>query len=266
MSPTAILSAQQQLTTLFRVNQFLNRIGDLHVLLRLVMQEAERTVNAQASSIALVDERSGRLVFYVATGTKGRTLRSITLAKGQGIIGFVALRGRAVNCPDVRKDPRFEASVDKKTSFQTRSVLAIPLRRRGRLTGVLEVLNKRGRSGRFTAKDQALLGVVADQAAIAIENAKLVQRLTEQHRALQQALRQLRASQRRLVETERLSAVGMMASTSSSITPSWKSFTGGRRSPSCCTSVARVAKPPGTAPPVSGQWPVFERYAHRRPR
>lgn len=213
MSPTTTLSAQQQLTTLFRVSHFLSRIGDLQILLRLVMREAEQTVSAQASSIALVEERSGRLVFYVATGAKGRALRTITLAKGQGLIGYVALHGRPINCPDVRQDPRFEASVDKRTRFQTRSVLALPLRRRGRLIGVLEVLNKRGRTGRFTDRDQALLGVVADQAAIAIENAKLVQRLTEQHRALQRALRQLRLSQRRLVQTERLSAVGMMAST-----------------------------------------------------
>ncbi len=211
MSSTT-LSAQQQLATLFRVNQFLSRIGDLQQLLRLVMQEAERTVNAQASSIALVDERSGRLTFYVATGAKGRVLRAVTLAKGQGILGTVALRGRAINCPDVRSDPRFESSIDKRTRFQTRSVLAIPVRHQGRLIGVLEVLNKRGASGRFTMKDQALLQVVAGQAAVAIENAKLVQRLTEQHRALQQALRQLRASQRRLVQTERLSAVGAMAS------------------------------------------------------
>jgi hypothetical protein len=53
---------------------------------------------------------------------------------------------------------------------------------------------------------------------------------------------------------------------SSSMTDSRKSFTGGRRNPSCCTSVAREEKPPGTEPPVSGQWPVLERYAHRRSR
>ena len=51
----------------------------------------------------------------------------------------------------------------------------------------------------------------------------------------------------------------MMLRMSGCITPSRKSFTGGSRRPSCCTSVARVEKPPGTEPPVSGQWPVFDR-------
>ncbi len=51
----------------------------------------------------------------------------------------------------------------------------------------------------------------------------------------------------------------MTESRSSSITPSRKSFTGGSRSPSCWTSVARDENPPGTEPPVSGQWPVFDR-------
>ncbi len=57
----------------------------------------------------------------------------------------------------------------------------------------------------------------------------------------------------------------MIAQISASIAPRLKSFTGGRRSPSCSAAVALAEKPPGTAPPVSGQWPVFDSQQKMRP-
>ena len=91
---------------------------------------------------------------------------------------------------DAQNDPRWDPTNDKVSGFTTRSILATPIKRREELLGLLEVINKRG-GPRFTETDGRLLEVVANQAAIAIENARLVERM---------------------VQSEQLSVIGRMAS------------------------------------------------------
>ena len=97
---------------------------------------------------------------------------------GQGILGEVAVTHTPIRVDDVSRDSRHESSVDQQTGFITRSILATPIKRRDDLLGVLEVLNKRDGTN-FTEEDSQLLEVVANQAAIAIENARLVERLLQ---------------------------------------------------------------------------------------
>jgi signal transduction histidine kinase len=108
---------------------------------------------------------------------------------GQGVLGTVAATGRTIRVDNVNQDTRFDASVDQKSGFVTKSLLATPIQRRGNLLGVLEVVNKRD-GGHFNESDERLLEIVANQAAIAVENSRLVDRL---------------------VKSERLSAIGNIA-------------------------------------------------------
>ena len=91
---------------------------------------------------------------------------------------------------DAQNDPRWDPTNDRKSGFTTRSILATPIKRQDELLGVLEVIHKRG-DPRFTETDGKLLEVVANQAAVAIENARLVQSM---------------------VQSEQLSVIGRMAS------------------------------------------------------
>jgi len=97
---------------------------------------------------------------------------------GQGIAGWVAQTGEVVIVPDTSKDSRFFSKVDEKTKMETRSIVAVPVRFRDRALGVIELINCVGPDG-FGERDLALLEVLADFAAIAMENARHVQKIHE---------------------------------------------------------------------------------------
>ena len=179
----------QQIQTFYQVNRFISSIHDMDQLLILIMQESESAVDAEASCIALHDPERGQLHIEYAIGEASEEVRRITLAMGQGVLGVVAATGKTLRVNDVTQDTRFDSSVDRKSGFVTRSLLATPIQWRGNLLGVLEVVNKRGDSG-FTENDERLLEIVANQAAIAVENSRLVEGM---------------------VRSERLSAIGNMA-------------------------------------------------------
>ena len=178
-----------QIQTFYQVNRFISSIQNMDQLLILIMQESESAVNAEASCIALHDPKHGRLHIEYAIGDASEEVRRVTLDMGQGVLGYVAATGKTLRVSDVTQDSRFDSSVDRKSGFVTRSLLATPIQWRGNLLGVLEVVNKRDDSG-FTENDERLLEIVANQAAIAVENSRLVEAM---------------------VQSERLSAIGNMA-------------------------------------------------------
>jgi signal transduction histidine kinase len=106
--------------------------------------------------------------------------------------------------PDTSREERFSDRVDRHTGFRTRSLVALPIRNRGRIVGVLEVLNKRGPRP-FDEQDLAVLTLAANQIGVAIENARLYERLQEKF-ALTSA--ELKETQARLIRSERLAALG----------------------------------------------------------
>ncbi|MBI3079887.1 MAG: GAF domain-containing protein, partial [candidate division NC10 bacterium] len=127
----------------------------------------------------LLEEATGDLVFEVALGERGEKVKELRLKRGQGIAGWVAEHGEPLCIPDVTRDPRFLTQVDATTGFVTKSILCVPLRLKGTTIGVIEVMNKRG-ARPYDQEDQRLLQAIAGQAAVAIENAKLYQRVSRQ--------------------------------------------------------------------------------------
>ena len=179
----------QRLESFYRVNSFVSSIDNLEHLLDLIMHEAEAAVSAEASCIALYEPTDHRLHIKFASGEKSNGVRHLSIAMGQGILGEVAATGTTLRVDDAYADPRFDSSFDKKTGFTTRCVIATPIKRRDELLGVLEVINRNDEPW-FTDEDSKLLEVVSDQAAIAIENARLLERT---------------------VQSDRLSSIGKMA-------------------------------------------------------
>lgn len=179
----------QQIQTFYQVNRSISSIRDMDQLPILIMQESETAVNAEASCIALHDPAEGQLHIECEIGDASEEGRRITLAMGQGVLGVVAATGKTLRVNDVTQDSRFDSSVDRKSGFITRSLLATPIQWRGNLLGVSEVVNKGGDAG-FTENDERLLEIVANQAAISLENSRLVDGM---------------------VRSERLSAIGNMA-------------------------------------------------------
>ncbi|MFC1624186.1 ATP-binding protein [Candidatus Omnitrophota bacterium] len=203
----------KEIATIYRVSEFLGSAstGSLDNLLHLIMEEATKTVEAEASSIALYDKRNKDLYFTVALGEEGGKIKEFRIKLGQGIIGTVAKEKKPLNIADVSKDERFNTGLDKKTGFKSKAILAVPIVHKEKLIGALEVLNKKGAEC-FSTQDVKLLEIIAGQAAIAIENAMLYEKVLKKHDALKTKHTQLIEAQEKLVTMGKLSAIGDMAS------------------------------------------------------
>jgi len=183
-----------------RVNSSLN----LAEVLSMIMHNANKVTGSEASTLMLVDETSGDLFFSVPTGPKAGTLLDLKLEKGQGIAGWVVENERPVIVDDVEEDPRFFPGVDKMSGFQTRSILAVPLKAKGKIIGVLEVLNKSDGTT-FSEEDALLLTIFSEQAAMAIENARLYEELKLQ-------AEETRRMHEELVEARKFQALTQLSS------------------------------------------------------
>jgi len=150
----------------------------LDQVLRTIMEKIDEFLHPDTWSMLLVDEAKQELYFELAIGKNAHTLKDVRIKMGQGIAGWVAQSQQAVIVPDVSQDTRFFAKVDEKTRMETRSIVAVPVRFRDHCLGVIELVNCVGVAG-FNERDLALLEALADFAAIALENARHVQRIHE---------------------------------------------------------------------------------------
>lgn len=146
-------------------------------LLSLLAEEVRHILGADRCSVFLVDPGKNELWVKVALGSGEKVLH---LPLGQGIAGFVAKTGSAINIRDAYRDTRFSEDIDRVTGYKTRSCLAVPLKDRdGKALGVFEVVNKA--KGAFTEEDEGFLRILATIAASAIENAQLYENLRRSH-------------------------------------------------------------------------------------
>ncbi len=163
---------------LIRALELVNTTLDLNTLLEMLMTLANQLIDTEASSILLMDEEKGQLYFASATGIKKDEIKTIYLAKGEGIAGWVAEHGQPLLIADVSKDKRFSKKADQALGFRTRSLLAVPLKIEDKLIGVAEVVNKKTKR-EFTAEDTELLQTLTTTGALAIQKARLYQDLSE---------------------------------------------------------------------------------------
>ncbi len=173
---------------LVEATKIVNSTLDVNKLLELILQTATHTVQADRGTVYLMDEAKGELWSKVL---QGEAMVEIRLPVGKGIAGYVAGSGETISIPDAYADPRFNPEVDRATGYRTKTILCMPMKNKdGKTIGVFQLLNKL--AGSFTMEDEEFLAALSIHASIAIENAQL---------ALQ------------MVQNERLSAVGRMAST-----------------------------------------------------
>lgn len=201
----------RQLEVFFRVGQALMSTFDINKLLSDTMQLAADVVDAGAASLMLIDEERSELVFAVSHGSRGHVLRQQRIPLDEGIAGWVAQKGESVIVNDARTDPRFSHRVDVRTGFLTQSIAAVPLKTKGRIVGVLEVLNKYSGAG-FVEEDLQLMRTIASQAAIAIENARLHQQVRQERDHIIQAQEEVRRDLNRKLHdgpVQLLSAISM---------------------------------------------------------
>lgn len=164
-----------------------NRIADvlsLDLLLQRLIEIITETLKADRSTLYLHDHETGELFSRVAQG--GLT-QDIRFPSSAGIAGSVFTSGQGLIIDDVYADARFNQEFDRKTGYRTRNMLCTPLwNKKHEIIGVSQVLNKAG--GPFNADDMAMLEAITTQAAAALENAQLHDRVEKARREEEQML------------------------------------------------------------------------------
>ncbi len=160
---------------LVEISVTLNSTLDLDRLLQFIIDSAADLLKSEGASILLVDERTKDLFFAASTGSDPEELSKIPVPLDSSLAGTVFRQDRPLIINEVASDPRHFEEVGEQINFQTRSLIAVPMRIQDRVTGVLEAVNKR--EGMFDEADQRLLSIIASQAAVAINNARLVDAL-----------------------------------------------------------------------------------------
>jgi len=169
------------------ISTWISSVLDLDELLELIIEKATRMMQAKASSLLLLDQKTRKLYFKVATGEKKEEVRKYEINLGQGIAGFVAEKGEPLLIPDVSKDPRWDKRISESIGFQTRSIACVPMKVRGDIIGVVEIIDKEDGSP-IRYEDMKTLTVFAEMASLAICKARKIEQVKRENRDLREEL------------------------------------------------------------------------------
>jgi len=193
----------ERLSSLLKVGMRLSAERNLDRLLAMIIEETTAVMNAERSSLFLIDAEKNEMWAKIAQGVE---VVEIRFPVGLGIAGTVGKTGEIINITDAYQDIRFNPEFDKKTGFRTRSILCVPLKNIvGDTIGAIQVLNKA--SGIFEKDDEELLTALAAQASVAIDNADLYNKLNELNHSLESKVVERTSALVRA--NERLSALNM---------------------------------------------------------
>lgn len=177
-----------KLHRLIEASKIINSTLDLEKLLEVILDTAINALDADRGTLYLVDKAKEELWSKV---WQGANVVEIRLPIGKGVAGHVAQTGKTINITDAYNDPHFNPEIDLKTGYRTNNILCMPLRNKdGKTIGVFQLLNKQ--QGAFDDDDEQFIEALSAHASVALENARMA---------------------REMVQNERLSAVGRMAST-----------------------------------------------------
>ncbi len=171
----------EETTALHEISRSIESISSLDSLLQHIVEKSMHLMHAESGSLMLFTEDGTELEFKVALGPKSKDVKPFRVKVGQGISGWVAKYGKPILIKDAYKDERFDPSFDKRSGYRTRSFLCVPLKYKDHILGVVTILNRLDRKP-FTEKDQQMLMTFATQAALAIENTRLLKEALEKER------------------------------------------------------------------------------------
>ncbi|NVL92103.1 MAG: sigma 54-interacting transcriptional regulator [Desulfobacterales bacterium] len=178
---------ESSIDRLREISTWISSVLDLDELLELIIEKATRMMEAKASSLLLLDQKTRKLYFKVATGEKREEVRQYEINLGQGIAGFVAERGEPLLIPDVSQDPRWDRRISESTGFQTHSIACVPMKVDGEIIGVIEIIDKEDGSP-IQYEDMKTLTVFAELASLALSNARKIEEVKRENIDLKEEL------------------------------------------------------------------------------
>ena len=158
------------------IGKLLTSTLNLKEILKLIVHKVSELIEAENWSLLLKDEETEELTFEIVVGVNEKLLNGVRLAPGEGIAGHVVETGRPEILQNVKNNLHFNRKVDEITGFDTQSVICVPLKTHGRVLGALEIVNVTD-TAFFEEKYFPILTILADYAAIAIENSQHCDRI-----------------------------------------------------------------------------------------
>ncbi len=153
------------------IGQALTSTFDMNEVISVIMKNMTKLFELENWSLLLVDDASGELYFEVAIDHENKNIDGLRFKSEEGVAGWVLREKKTLIIDDVSRDHRFTGHIDKLTSFKTKSIIAVPLIFRDKTIGVLELVNCK-EPKKIKGTKLKLLSLLADFAAIAINNAK----------------------------------------------------------------------------------------------
>jgi diguanylate cyclase (GGDEF)-like protein len=164
------------LSVFHEVGKALTSTLELSRVLEIIMEQINTLFHPDTWSLLLVDQEKQELYFEIAVGEASEKLKNVRLKIGEGVAGWVAQHQQPVLVSDAARDLRFAPRVDAITRVETRTIVAVPIRGRESVLGVIELINT-PESIPFGDREMLLLQALADYAAIALENARHMERI-----------------------------------------------------------------------------------------
>ncbi len=161
---------------LVETSRLLNSTLDIDELLGVILKLSSQIMEAQASSLLLIDKKTGKLNLHISPREKGVEKRRLEIKLGEGIAGWVAQHGQPVISNQAREDARFCPELEERIGFPISSLICVPLLRRDKVRGVVTALNK-APGKKFDEEDLKVFSSLADQIAIALDNSDLFAKL-----------------------------------------------------------------------------------------
>ena len=152
----------RELRTIIELTRTLTSTLELPAILRIVLDRLKSLTQAEALSLLLYDSERDELVFAATETLRENAIVGLRLPPSRSLASWVARSGESAMVNDVHSDPRFYPEIDRVTHFTTRNLLSVPLFRRGRVIGVLEVANRHG-GGDFEDDDRVRLEALAGE-------------------------------------------------------------------------------------------------------
>ncbi len=166
----------EDLLVFHQLARSLNSSFDLDTILRTILEHMERIMEAELWTLLMLDEATQELYYAIAAGGEQEALSGFRIKVGEGVAGWVVEHGETLIVPEAEDDPRVQVDATAKPKA-VRSVIALPLRGRKGTHGAIEIYNPR--ADQMTDYTIAFLHILADHAAIAIENAHDVARIQQ---------------------------------------------------------------------------------------
>ncbi|MDR3303088.1 MAG: sigma 54-interacting transcriptional regulator [Treponema sp.] len=211
----------QRFNTLIEVNALINsKYTDIRELLTTILESATRLCEGDASSLLLLDKVTEELYFEIALGPRGTEAKQFKVKVGEGIAGWVAEQNQSVLIDDVMHDNRHLLTMAQQIGYASKTMMAVPMRIQNECIGVIELINKKD-DRYFVRDDLEWLEIFANQAALAIVNARSMERAQDEIQQLRSQLDDKKGYHTLIAKSpiilEKLALIDRIAQTDSSV-------------------------------------------------